>query len=99
MPNNVIFLKMQKSLFFINIDSFKKKLVKNYGFNPSNLNSKQKYIEETVIQKHVKKTNDEIEYVNQATNIVTHPNLVLDFSAVNYIDTSAVNSLLEVKKT
>ena len=97
MPNNVIVLKMEKSLFFINIESFKLKLFKNFGFNPAKSGEiRQKYVEEKVIQKHVENLNDDNDSV-YSKHLVQYPHLILDFSAVNYIDTGSVNCLEEVK--
>ena len=87
-------MKLQKPIYFINIESFKQRLYLNYGFNPVNLKNKQKSIE----QINDKLKDNDIESAYQTQNMVKHPDLILDFSGISYVDTSGVNSLAEVWK-
>jgi MFS superfamily sulfate permease-like transporter len=85
--------KLEKSLYFSNCESFKKKLYRVYGFSP--LEKAQNY---------KNKSNNELKNGN-CTNKMDHdqnettvlldrdPDIILDFSAVNYIDTNGVKAL------
>ncbi len=95
MPNNAIVLKMEKSLFFINMESFKQRLFKYFGFNPANVDHHKKHVEEKVIQQYIENLDDDNVH---SKNLVQYSNIILDFSAVNYIDTISVISLKQVKK-
>jgi hypothetical protein len=97
MPSNAIVLKMEKSLFFINMESFKQRLFKHFGFNPANVDRHQKYVDEKVIQQYIENLDDDNDGVH-SKKLVQYSNIILDFSAVNYIDTVSVISLQQVYK-
>ena len=93
--NNPLFLKLERSLYFINIKSFKDKLIELYGYDPSLLKQSIKKAEDAVV--FDKKNIDSHMLSHDSLNAnVRLPHVVLDFSAVNYVDTGAMRALLEV---
>lgn len=87
---NVKILKPQRSLYYVNCDNFQKDIFRLYGFSPLN----------RIISKDVQQLEvcvDE-ENVHEQAISFTDPDIILDFSAVNYIDTNGVNMLLQIIK-
>ena len=93
-PNssNIIFLKPERSVYFINFQSFKENLIKTYGYDPA-------YLKKTYHQPENNMDNQAITdfSANDIASTINAPHLILDFSAVNYIDTVAIKVLIEVK--
>jgi anti-anti-sigma regulatory factor len=91
-------------LHFSNCESFKKKLFKTYGFSPLEKTSSSSPISSTKTSTQAKlissdSTNNnlnQIEANNQNETLLSldkDPDIILDFSAVNYIDTNGVKTL------
>ena len=91
----------------MNIESFKNQLYKLYGINPSNDNSSDEIRESIkVLNKSILVNSSNENFNEMSENVASEkyqdsfllcPYIILDFSAVNYIDTNAVKGLLEVR--
>lgn len=81
---NIKILKIQNSLYFVNISSFISEFHKLTGSKP-NLASKTKSENYSIIQSDI---------LNATQANVSY--YLLDFSAVNYIDSSALKAILQV---
>ena len=78
---NIKLFKVQNSIYFVNCENFKSELYKSYGFSP----------DEKLLSLN---SNDE-ENKNCLPN-KRDPDIILDFSAVNYLDTNGIKTLKEI---
>lgn len=85
---NVKILKPQRSIYYVNCDDFQKQIFKLYGLNPL-----KRKISKELPQLEIFIDGDNL---NEQAISFTDPDIILDFSAVNYIDTNGVNMLLQI---
>ena len=99
LPVNVKIYKIETSIYFANCENVKKKLLKACGFN-----SMEKLFEaqkKTSLEINVSHENGyakdenqiDLKKIEKNTN---NQKLIIDFSAVNYIDTNGVKMLLDI---
>ena len=86
--NDVKIFKVERSLYYVNCDSFQNQLFKYYGLSPI---EKLRQLDEQKLNNI-----DNEENLNAKKKEDCLKDLILDFSAVNYIDTNGVNLLMQI---
>ena len=98
---------MQNSIYFVNCESFQHKIFKKYGLSPlvhaespSTIKRQKesqidpKTDDSTMIQEKSSACSSNQASITLAE--IVNPSLILDFSAVNYVDTSGVKAILQL---
>ena len=94
-------MKPEESIYFANCEIFKRNLVKSYGACPIEIFERQTSEvpdeEETAESTHKTiQIESKSEIQNVPSRKKTYPDIILDFSAVNYVDTNGVNILMNI---
>lgn len=95
--------KIQNSVYYANCESFKNKLYKKYGLNPlDKLNEQQSVVLKSAIcldpgaLDQIKKesenstSNLDLNINDESIEFCKEPDIILDVSAINYVDTDSV---------
>jgi MFS superfamily sulfate permease-like transporter len=95
----VLVFKPEESIYFANCEIFKKRLVKSYGACPIEIFEKQtsEIPEEDESDESAKKR---IQIESAIRNVPVkskmYPDIILDFSAVNYVDTNGISIITNI---
>jgi MFS superfamily sulfate permease-like transporter len=97
--------KIQNSIYFINCQSFQLKIYKKYGRSPLDLQRQQNFLQQPMNETSSNPTqhetrlavsyNNDIESNDNSRSLLLE-NIILDFSAVNYVDTSGVKAIRQL---
>ena len=85
--SNVFIFKPQGAIYFANCDNFQKKLFKMCGYSP---------IERLMDQKLKKEAEEEVDDSLELEEKNRDPDIILDFSGVNYVDTNGVKMITQL---
>jgi len=91
---NIKIFKVQNSIYFVNCENFLNQIYKHYGFSPVDkimTDSVQKF---GSINKNFDKPDEISDRQNESSR--KDPDLLLDLSAVNYLDTNGAKCLQQL---
>ena len=94
---NIKIFKVQNSIYFVNCENFQKSLYKKYGFSPIDkiMQSGNPSVKYGAINKNFDKL-EQIKTKSEDEIQRKDPDLILNFSAVNYIDTNGIKKLQQI---
>lgn len=88
--NGVKIFKVQRSIYYVNCDSFQNQLFKFYGLSPI------EKLQQIEADNMINTGDEEQPILEKCEDKLKLPDIILDFSAVNYIDTNGVKLLTQL---
>ncbi len=94
---NVKIFKIQRSIYFANTEYLQKTLFKMYGYSPNSKAQVNKEFELKVVEEPATGSEEPSSDVSFTTVVARpDPDLILDMSAVNYVDTNGVKCIQQI---